>query len=122
MGFCSYCGGSVAGGTHCVACGTILPPESHTASQYVGFPAGQAVFAPTYTLQYSGTLSALAMVFGGISVFFYPIFFGLAGIVLAFIGKSRGEPSANLAVAVSIGGTMVGFLLTFLVTASFYQS
>jgi hypothetical protein len=60
------------------------------------------------------------MILGGVAVLFYPIFFGVAGIVLAAIAKSKNEPQSNLALGISIGGTVLGFILGYATTASFY--
>jgi hypothetical protein len=60
------------------------------------------------------------MVLGGVAVLFFPIVFGVAGIVLASIAKSKNEPQSNLALGISIGGTVIGFILGYATTASFY--
>jgi hypothetical protein len=60
------------------------------------------------------------MVLGGVAVLFYPIFIGIAAIVLAAIAKSKNEPQSNLALGISIGGTAIGFFLGYATTASFY--
>jgi hypothetical protein len=68
----------------------------------------------------TNTLSIVAMVLGGVAVLFYPIFIGVAAIVLAAIAKSKNEPQSNLALGISIGGTVLGFILGYATTASFY--
>jgi hypothetical protein len=56
-------------------------------------------------------LSIAAFALGGISILFFPIIFGPAAIICAGIAKSRKEKLGNAALAVAIGGMVLGFIL-----------
>lgn len=66
------------------------------------------------------TFSILGIVFGGISLLFFPIVFGPAGIILSVIGKTKGEKLANVALTVSILGTLVGIFLGAVIGAAVF--
>jgi hypothetical protein len=68
----------------------------------------------------SNTLSTLGLIFGGIAFLFLPIVFGVAGIIFSAIAKSKSEPNSNLALGVSIGGTVGGIIIGALITSNFY--
>ena len=70
------------------------------------------------TAKSSNSMSNFGIIFGAISALFLPIIFGPAAIVMASIAKSKAEPNSNLALGISIGGTIVGFPLG-VVTAVF---
>ncbi|MFD6422924.1 hypothetical protein [Streptomyces sp. NPDC060198] len=71
--------------------------------------------------QFSGTpqrngagnvLSIIAMVLGVIALLFFPIVFGVIGVVLAIIAKTvRHERLAGIAIAVSAVGLVGGMIL-----------
>jgi hypothetical protein len=67
----------------------------------------------------NNVLSIIGIVCGGIAILFFPIFIGLAGIVLAGIAKARKEKLSTIALAVSIGGTALGFALGYAVASSY---
>jgi hypothetical protein len=59
--------------------------------------------------------SILGIVFGVVAIVFFPIIFGVAAIILAAIGYSRGDRRlGRVALIVAIGGTLLGFLLGYL--------
>lgn len=59
--------------------------------------------------------SILGIVFGAIAVLFFPIIFGLVGIVLSIIGFSMGDRAlGKWAIVVSVVGTVAGFLLGYM--------
>lgn len=120
MGFCSFCGNSTSGGPFCVSCGRTLPPEAQGPTPPIGFSQAPLNQFQPKTSSGSNILSIVAMVLGGVAVLFYPIFIGIAAIVLAAIAKSKNEPQSNLALGISIGGTAIGFFLGYATTASFY--
>ena len=62
------------------------------------------------------TFSVLAIVFGGISLLFFPIIFGPAAAILAAIGFSKRERLAGVGLTVAISGTLIGFVFGWLVT------
>jgi membrane protein DedA with SNARE-associated domain len=64
------------------------------------------------------TLSTLGMIFGLIGFLFFPIIIGVAGIILSAVAKSKGEKNANLALGVSIAGTVIGMIIGAAVGAS----
>jgi hypothetical protein len=66
-------------------------------------------------------LSVAAMVCGAVALLFAPIIIGPIGIVLAAVGKSRGERLANVGLAVAILGTIVGLVLAYVVLKSMGQ-
>jgi hypothetical protein len=54
-------------------------------------------------------------VFGAIAVLFFPIIFGLVGIVLSIIGFALGDRAlGKWAIVVSVLGTVLGFFLGYL--------
>jgi hypothetical protein len=59
--------------------------------------------------------SILGIVFGVIAIVFFPIIFGIAGIVLAIVGYTRGDRRlGRLAIIVAVAGTVLGFVLGYL--------
>lgn len=103
-----------------MACGRSLPPEAQGPTPPIGF-GQQAInqFQPNQAGS-SNTLSIIGMILGGVAVLFYPIFIGVAGIILAAIAKSKNEPQSNLALGIAIGGTVLGFILGYSAISSYY--
>jgi hypothetical protein len=62
--------------------------------------------------------SILAMICGVVAVFFLPILFGPIGIILAVVGNRRAEPLWKVALAVAIGGMVLGFILGYVVLSN----
>lgn len=119
MAFCPSCGANSGGGTFCASCGKTLPPAQQLNNNYqqpnpTQLPHLQNVAKP------SNTFSTLGLIFGGIAFLFIPILFGVAGVIFSVIAKSKSEPNANLALGISIGGTVAGLLIGALITSSFY--
>ena len=77
---------------------------------------------PTYMAPSPSTpgngLSTVGIILGVIAFLFIPIIFGPAGIICGAIAKSKGEPKAGIAIAVSAAGLVVGMILGVLVFAS----
>lgn len=96
-----------------------MPPIQQTPNSYQ-----TSSFAPPNNAQgaakASNTFSTLGLIFGGIAFLFIPILFGVAGIIFSAVAKSKSEPNANLALGVSIGGTVGGMIIGALLTSSFY--
>jgi hypothetical protein len=70
-------------------------------------------------IQASGNgFSIGAIVLGVLAVFFLPIILGPAGLVLGFVGKSKGEKLSQLAIVVAGCGTVLGFILGALAFAA----
>lgn len=63
-------------------------------------------------------LSILGFVFGAIAVLFLPIVFGPAGIICAGIATAKGDRLGKPALAVAIGGMILGFVLGAVVFAA----
>lgn len=66
------------------------------------------------------TFSTLGIVFGAVALLFLPILFGPAGIILSVIGKTKGEKLANIALTVSILGTLVGMFIGAVIGAAVF--
>ena len=67
----------------------------------------------------SNTFSILGISFGAISFLFLPILFGPAAIILSVIAKTKNERLSNVAIAVSILGLVIGFILGEIVWSMF---
>ncbi len=85
---------------------------------------GDGVGGPAYSVNVGTAqakpgngLSIAAYVLGAIAILFFPIIFGVAGIICAGFAKSKKEPQANIALAVAIGGTILGFILGAIVNS-----
>ena len=81
--------------------GTVPPPGQ--SSYYRDMPAAGSIPGNTELI--------LAWVFGAISIVFCPLGFGIAGIVLASVAKSKGHPKATAALAFTICAFIVGMAL-----------
>lgn len=99
-GFCSNCGGQTRS--------TFSPPPPGAMPTYM---------APSPSTPGNG-LSTVGIILGVIAFLFIPIIFGPAGIICGAIAKSKGEPKAGIAIAVSAAGLVVGMILGVLVFAS----
>ena len=73
------------------------------------YPTGQP------TAGSSNVLSIIGIVLGGIAFLFCPILFGPAGLILGGIAMAKKERLAVVALIVSACGTVVGFVLGYLV-------
>jgi hypothetical protein len=62
--------------------------------------------------------SILAMVSGVVAVFILPILFGPIGIVLAVVANRRAEPLWKVALAVAVGGMILGFILGYVLLSN----
>lgn len=105
--FCSTCGTQNAGSSFCTNCGAAL----NVAAQ----PAGQPAARPVSN---SNVLSTMAIIFGTISFLLLPILFGLAGVILAVIAKSKNEQKATAAIIVASLGLVLGMIFGAIVGAS----
>ncbi|ONM48291.1 hypothetical protein [Nocardia donostiensis] len=61
------------------------------------------------------TYSIVGFVCAAICLFFCPIVFGAAGIILGMIGHNKGEPLGKWAAAASIVALVIGLVLSFVV-------
>lgn len=103
------------------------PPAASPASPYdapaYGTPARDLPAAPVadpYSGAYTPVAPAgvqpmtwrtiLAYVFGVIAVLFFPIIFGVLGIVFGALAVRRNEKTSRIALAVAIAGTVLGFI------------
>jgi hypothetical protein len=61
----------------------------------------------------------ISFVFAAIAVLFFPIIFGIAAIALSIVGYNMGDRAlGKWAIAAAIVGTVLGFLLGYLVYSS----
>jgi hypothetical protein len=72
--------------------------------------------APTKTT--GNTLSIIGIVCGVLAVLFLPIVFGPAGLVLGFIGRSKGERLSTVAIIVAAVGMVLGIVIGYLILNS----
>ncbi|MCB0952931.1 MAG: zinc-ribbon domain-containing protein [Microthrixaceae bacterium] len=100
------------------------PPQYGQAPQYgqpqqygqpaaVPYPYGQGAADP------GNGFSVTAIVLGAVSFLFCPLVLGITAIVFAAVARSRRERLANVALAVSIAGTVIGMVLGVIVYSSF---
>ncbi|MCC5950633.1 MAG: hypothetical protein JJU45_00910 [Acidimicrobiia bacterium] len=95
--------------------GQQYPGQPYPGQPYPGQPypgQGWATGPPTPP---GNGYSTAAIVLGAIAVLFCPILLGPAGLVCAAIGKSKGEPRANIGFIVAGVGFVVGMVLGVLV-------
>jgi hypothetical protein len=93
--------------------------SEHAAASATAGKPGPATAGPAAAPAARGNIwSIVAYVLGGIAVLFFPSIFGPAGIICAIVARSKGEPQANAALAVAIGGTVLGFILGAIVASS----
>jgi hypothetical protein len=79
-------------------------------------PAQPYGYVPQRRTRSAGAGYSIAgIICGAIALFFCPIVFGIAGLVLSGKAKSRGEPLAGVARIVSIVGLIGGFVIGILV-------
>jgi hypothetical protein len=116
---------------HAVAMEETAPPGITAASETVtAAPAADQVAPPAYPWTAPGVragqsgpseycypqaqqntsngFSIAAIVLGGIALFIFPPVFGIAGIVMAAIGKSKNEKLSTAALIVSVCGLVIG--------------
>jgi hypothetical protein len=84
------------------------PPPPNSTGGYDSQPPGST----------RNTFSILGIIFGVFAILFFPILFGIAAIVLAFVARSKGERLATIALIVSILGTLAGFILGYAVASN----
>ena len=94
------------------------PPQYGQPQQYgqpaaVPYPYGQGAADP------GNGFSVTAIVLGAVSFLFCPLVLGITAIVFAAVARSRRERLANVALAVSIAGTVIGMVLGVIVYSSF---
>jgi hypothetical protein len=88
-------------------------------SEYGQGPSVPTAAAPEASRRASATpvLPIISFVLSAVALFFLPIVFGIAAIVLAAISLSRRERLAKVALAVAILATVIGMALGFLLAA-----
>ncbi len=84
-----------------------------------GYGQGPSVPTPAASPRAGSTpvLPIVSFVLSAVAVFFLPIVFGIAAIVLAAIALSRRERLAKVALVVAILATVIGMVLGALVVA-----
>ena len=63
----------------------------------------------------SNTLSIIGIVCGVIALLFIPPLFGIAGVVLGVVARSKGERLGTIAIIVAAIGLVVGMILGYVV-------
>ncbi|MEE6283163.1 hypothetical protein [Georgenia sp. MJ170] len=63
----------------------------------------------------SNVLSIVSFVLSAISLFLFPIFFGIAAVIAAAIGLARKERLAKIALIIAVVATIIGIVLGMLV-------
>lgn len=116
--FCQSCGTQIQGSAFCSNCGAAVARPAAASTQFPTAHQSHPNSGNNNLETKPNSFSTLGIVFGSVAVFFFPILFGVAGIVLAAIAKSKAEPRSDLALGVSIGGTFLGFIFGAL-TAGF---
>lgn len=114
--FCTSCGRPApvaATPTPAAPAPTWTPPQSTpwTNAPTTPQPPSPQPWSIAPAQSSSSTYSIIAFVLSGFAVFLLPILFGPAAIILAAVGKGKGERLAVAALAVSIVCTIVGFIL-----------
>jgi hypothetical protein len=123
--FCEACGFNFSdGASFCSGCGRPRPAFL-PAPQQVGISAPPAptqwASQPTATLtpphQFAVShgagngFSTAGIILGAIAFLFFPIVLGPTGLILAAVGKSKGEDKAVVAMTVAGLGTVIGMIL-----------
>lgn len=81
-------------------------------TQYGNHQTGQQPHGAPRPATTGNVLSIIAIVLGVISLLFLPIFFGVAGLILAIVAKTvRHERLAVIAIVVSAVGLVGGMIL-----------
>ena len=88
-------------------------PQQYGQPAAVPYPYGQGAADP------GNGFSVTAIVLGAVSFLFCPLVLGITAIVFAAVARSRRERLANVALAVSIAGTVIGMVLGVIVYSSF---
>lgn len=100
--FCARCGRQNPTGAFCMGCGAQLVPP---------MPTAQVTYTPPPVPRTTGSsLSSAAIALGISALFFLPIILGPIGIALAATAMSKGESRGPVALGVSIGGMVLGFI------------
>ena len=68
--------------------------------------------------QSGNTFSIIGIVLGALALLIFPIIFGPIAIVLAVLGKNKGERLSTIALAIAITGTALGMIIGAVVGAS----
>jgi hypothetical protein len=62
--------------------------------------------------------SILAIVCGVVAILILPIAFGPIGVILALVGRQRGEPLWKVGLGAALGGMVLGFILGAIVLSN----
>ncbi|WEH43166.1 hypothetical protein OG233_28655 [Streptomyces sp. NBC_01218] len=88
-------------------------------TQYGSQPTGQHTPGAPQRTGTGNVLSIIAMVLGVIALLFFPIVFGVIGVILAIIAKTvRHERLATIAIVVSAVGLVGGMILGAVVASA----
>ena len=115
--FCPHCGTNNTSGQYCTKCGSSTIRQAEPEASPRPFDTGASMSPSTNS---SNGFSNAAIALGAISFLFLPVVFGPIGIVLAVVGKSKNEPKAMIGLTVSIVGTVMGFIIGYIVASSYY--
>lgn len=97
-----------------------VPPDWNSPTAQSVWSQPQAIPYNPYTTNAAPSttgngFSVGAIICGILALVFCPILLGPTGIVLGFVGRSRGESRATIGIAVSIAGTVIGMVLGALI-------
>ncbi len=100
-----------------------MPPDWSSPATPPDWQQPQAIpyspYSTTPTPSSAGNgYSVGAIVCGIVALVFCPILLGPTGIVLGFVGRSRGESRATVGIVVSIAGRVIGMVLGALIALS----
>ena len=122
------CGSQIGNAAFCTNCGRPATAQAQPHVQYqqpTTYQQPSSYQEPYQQAQWQGYqpnssrasdsngLSIGAFVLGGIGFFFLPVIFGVAGIIMASVAKSRGERLANAALGVAIAATVLSMIIGF---------
>lgn len=91
----------------------VPPPYPAYPQAPVGGPYASGPYAPPPSE--SNTLSIIGIICGSVAFLLVPPLFGIAGLILGGVGKSRNERLAPWALGVSAAGLVIGMILGALV-------
>jgi hypothetical protein len=95
----------------------VPPPSDPFWTQAPAPPEAPYAYAyePPRERRPSSGFSIAGIVLGCLALLFLPIVLGPLAIIMAGVGKAKGERSATAALAVAIGGTVGGLILSAVV-------
>ena len=121
VAFCAQCGTPMSGRKFCVNCGVAAatmatPPEVRSVAPQ------QTMSTNTVSAQGTGSpnaaLSIVSIILSCVSLLFFPYIFGTAALILAIIALVQKQRAAGVALGLSIGLPILGFIISFAVLSA----